>query len=98
MLRELFGQWMRLVHDKQAAVLLKRFEYLHQHVNFLMILVNIDQQTNCRMVFNDGTIAFISFNYQQLTGSNFCIADLSFFNNTYQSCTTDDARSQSCIL
>src|SRR5688572_19712094 len=89
---------MGLVHNKSPAIIFESCKNFHQCVYLFMILIYIQQYSNSGFILNNRTIAFISFNYQPLSHSYFGIANLTFFNNTYQACTTYNTGLHSSIF
>ena len=82
---------MASIHDELRTMFTKSFEYIHQYIDLLMILVHIQQEPDLCVVLHNGSIAFIGLNYQPLSFPHFGVADLPFLDDTGKSRTTDNA-------
>ena len=85
------GQRVRAIDDKIFAIVLKGCKERNQLFGLIMIFVDIEQHPDVRMILHDRPITLISLNDQPLSFSGHGIADLSFFDNTYQPCAANDA-------
>jgi hypothetical protein len=65
-------------------------EYLQQFIHFLVILVDVEQQSQFGVVADDGTVALVGLNDEPVSLADAGVADPALADQTGESGAADD--------
>ena len=99
---ELLCQRMSIVYNQNVActqdVLTELQENLFEFRNFLVVFIDVQNNTDFRFITNKRSIAFINFGNEPFTLATHSIANLALSLQVYKTCTRHHGRLESSVF